>query len=165
MDKSLFKFSVRDMCEIAIMCALAIAIDQLLNIKIGANGGSISFSCLPLFIISYRHGWFKGLIASGVVFALITCILDAYGFQFFFFEYFIAFGSIAIGGLFGPMIFKTYNRKGVLAKILAIELVILTVCIFFIIRTLAATADSMIFYKYDLAASLIYNLSYQKMSF
>ena len=160
MKSSFFKFSIRDIVEIAVMCAFAVVLDKFVKIPIGATGGSINIASVPLFIVAYRHGWFKGLIASGVVFALITCILDAYGFQFFFFEYFIAFGSIAIGGLFGPMIFKTYNRKGVLAKILAIELIILTVCIFFIIRTLAATADSMIFYKYDLAASLIYNLSY-----
>ena len=81
MKSSFFKFSIRDIVEIAVMCAFAVVLDKFVKIPIGATGGSINIASVPLFIVAYRHGWFKGLIASGVVFALITCILDAYGFQ------------------------------------------------------------------------------------
>ena len=111
MKSSFFKFSVRDIAEIGVLCALAIVLDRFVKIPIGATGGSINIAAVPLFIIAFRHGWFKGLIGAGVVFSLATCLLDGYGFQYFLFDYFIAFGSIAIGGLFGPIIFKSFNKK------------------------------------------------------
>ena len=108
MKSGFFKFSVRDIVEIAVMCALAVVLDKAVKIPIGSTGGSLHISAVPLFIIAFRHGWFKGFIASGIVFGLVKCILDGYGFQFFFFEYLIAFGSIALAGLFGRMIFKFF---------------------------------------------------------
>lgn len=160
MKSSFFKFSVRDITEIAIMCALAIVLDKFVKIPIGATGGSINIATVPLFIIAFRHGWFKGLIGAGLVFSLTTCLLDAYGFQFFFFDYFVAFGSIAIAGLFGPMIFKNFNKEKITNKILAIAFIILSVAIFCVIRTLSASMDSMIFYEYSFGASVAYNISY-----
>ena len=160
MKSNFFKFSVRDIAEIAIMCALAIVLDRFVKIPIGATGGSINIASVPLFIVAFRHGWFKGLIASGVVFSITTCLLDAYGFQFFFFDYFLAFGSIAIAGLFGPMIFKHFNKKSLLNKIISILLIIACVAIFCVIRTLSASVDSMIFYGYTFGASVAYNISY-----
>lgn len=160
MNKGLFKFSIRDITEIAVMCALAIAFDRFLNIKIGATGGSLSIACLPLFIVSYRHGWFKGFVSAGIVFGLTTCILDAYGFQYFVFDYFIAFGCIGLAGLFGKPIYKYICEKEMKKKLISISLIILTVAIYFIIRVLSASVDSMIFYQYTLGASLIYNVGY-----
>ena len=160
MDKSLFKFSVRDMCEIAIMCALAIAIDQLLNIKIGADGGSISFSCLPLFIISYRHGWFKGFIASGIVYGFITCVFDGWGLVTYPFDYLIAFGSIGVAGLFGRMIYKYVKGEGVKSKIMSLLLILATVLIHIVIRLLSASIDSVLLYEVTFGAGLLYNLNY-----
>lgn len=160
MKSSFFKFSIRDITEIAVMCALAIVLDRFVKIPVGATGGSINIASVPLFIIAFRHGWFKGLIGAGAVFSVTTCLLDAYGFQYFFFDYFVAFGSIAIAGLFGPMIFKNFNRKTVLNKIIAILLIIACVAIFCVIRTLSASMDSMIFYHYTFGASIAYNISY-----
>ena len=160
MNKNLFKFSVRDITEIAIMCALAIAIDQLLNIRIGANGGSISFSCLPLFVISYRHGWFKGFIASGVVFGFITCVFDGWGLITYPFDYLIAFGSIGIAGLFGKPIYNNVKKSGVKAKIISLLLILLTVLIHGVIRLFSATIDSVLLYEVTFGAGLIYNLTY-----
>ena len=160
MKSSFFKFSIRDITEIAIMCALAVVFDKLLKIPLGQTGGSINFATVPLFLIAYRHGWYKGLVGAGLVFGVTTCLLDAYGFQYFFFDYFVAFGSIAIGGLFGSLIFKTYSKKGALSKVIAIAIVILTVAIFFVVRTLSASMDSMIFYGYTFMESIIYNVGY-----
>ena len=160
MDKNLFKFSVRDICEIAVMCALAIAIDQLLNIRIGANGGSISFACLPLFIISYRHGWFKGFIASGIVFGFITCVFDGWGLVTYPFDYFIAFGSIGIAGLFGKMIYKYVKGQGAKSKTLSLLLILATVLIHSVIRLLSASVDSVLLYEVSFGAGLAYNITY-----
>lgn len=160
MEKGLFKFSVRDITEIAVMCALAIAIDRLLNIKVGATGGSVSIACLPLFFVAFRHGWFKGFIASGVVFSLTTCLLDGYGFQFFVFDYFIAFGCIGIAGLFGKIIYKKIESKIIIDRIIAVSLIIASVLIYSVIRLFSASVDSMIFYELSLGASLAYNISY-----
>ena len=160
MNKNLFKFSVRDICEIAVMCALAIAIDQLLNIRIGANGGSISFACLPLFIISYRHGWFKGFIASGIVFGFITCVFDGWGLMTYPFDYLIAFGSIGIAGLFGKMIYKYVKGQGAKSKTLSLLLILATVLIHSVIRLLSASVDSVLLYEVSFGAGLAYNITY-----
>ena len=61
MKSSFFKFSVRDIAEIAVLCALAVVLDKFGKIPIGSTGGSINISTVPLFIIAFRHGWFKGL--------------------------------------------------------------------------------------------------------
>ena len=148
MNKNLFKFSVRDICEIAMMCALAIAIDQLLNVKIGANGGSISFACLPLFIVSYRHGWFKGFIASGIVFGFITCVFDGWGLVTYPLDYLIAFGSIGIAGLFGRTIYKFVKGEGVKSKIMSLLLILATVLIHIIIRLCSSTLSGIVIYNY-----------------
>ena len=42
MKKETFTFSVRDICEIAIMSALAIVLDRFVKIPIGSTGGSIN---------------------------------------------------------------------------------------------------------------------------
>ena len=160
MKSSFFKFSVRDITEIAVMCALAVVFDRFVKIPIGATGGSFNIAAVPLFMIAFRHGWFKGLIGSGVVFSLTTCLLDGYGFQYFVFDYFVAFGSIAIGGLFGPMFFKNFNKKNALNKLYAALLIILVAAIFCVIRTLSASMDSMIFYNYTFLASIAYNIGY-----
>ena len=150
MKSSFFKFSVRDITEIAVMCALAIVLDRFVKIPIGATGGSFNIAAVPLFVIAFRHGWFKGLIGAGVVF----------GFQYFVFDYFVAFGSIAIAGLFGPMIFKNFNKKSAINKVYAALFIILVTAIFCVIRTLSASMDSMIFYGYTFGASVAYNIGY-----
>ena len=160
MRSSFFKFSVRDIVEIAVLCALAVVLDKFVRIPTGITGGSINICTVPLFIIAFRHGWFKGFIGAGLVFGVTSCIIDGYGFQYFLFDYLFAFGSIAIGGLFGIIIFKNFCKKGALGKVFAIILVIVCVGIFCVLRTLSASVDSMIFYDYTLWASIVYNISY-----
>ena len=75
MKKSVFGFSVRDIAEIAILVALALGLDKL-KISVGATGGSVNFAMFPLFVIALRHGPFKGFIAGGIVYGLISCLLD-----------------------------------------------------------------------------------------
>lgn len=160
MKSSLFKFSVFDIVEMGVMCALAIALDTFVKIPIGATGGSINIALLPLMVVAYRHGWFKGFIAGGVVFGFITCLIDGYGFQFFPFEYFLAFGSVAIAALFGVTIFKNFSKKTALNKVISIAFIILSMVIVFVIRTMCGTIDSMIFYHYNFGAAFAYNVAY-----
>ena len=160
MRKQLFTFIVRDITEIAILCALAIALDQFVKIPVGATGGSINLAAVPLFIIALRHGWFKGLIGAGLVFGVTTCLLDAYGFQFFFFDYFIAFGCIGLAGLVGYLIHTIYAKKEFKYQLLAYAMILAIVVIYCLIRILSASMDSMIFYEYKFIPSVIYNVSY-----
>ena len=160
MNKGLFKFSVRDICEIAVMCALAIAIDQVLNVKVQANGGSISISCLPLFIVSYRHGWFKGFVASGIVFGFTTCVLDGEGLITYPFDYLFAFGSIGLAGLFGKKIYKYVKEPGLKSKIISLLLILTTVLIHGIIRFASSTVSSVLVYQATLAAGIAYQATY-----
>ena len=160
MKKDLFKFSIRDITEIAVMVALAIILDKFVKIQVGATGGSINIATVPLFIIAFRHGWFKGLIASGILFGIVTNLLDGYGINTYPFEYLIAFGSIAIAGLFGKMIFNNFKSEKFAYKSLSFVFLIASVTIHFVIRLLFATFDSMLFYEVDFAGGISYNLSY-----
>ena len=90
MDKKTFTFDVRDMVEIAMLCALAIVLDRFLKIPLGPTGGSLNLSMVPIFFINLRHGWFKGFVAGGLIYGLITCLLDGYGMACYPLEYFMA---------------------------------------------------------------------------
>ena len=111
MKKATFGFNINDIAEIAILCSLAIVLDQFCKIPLGATGGSINLSMLPLYIIALRHGWFKGFIGGGIIYAITTCIIDGYGFQFFPLEYFVAYGSVGILGIFANFIYKKFNKN------------------------------------------------------
>jgi thiamine transporter ThiT len=94
------KFTVTEITEIAVLVALAVVLDKFARIPIQANGGSISFSAVPLFIIGIRHGGFKSFIASSLIFGFITCLLDGYGFATYPFDYFVALSGYCFVGIF-----------------------------------------------------------------
>lgn len=160
MKKETFTFSIRDITEIAMLCALAIVLDKFVKIPIGATGGSLNIAAFPLFVIALRHGWFKGLIGGGVVFGLISCLLDGYGMQCYPFEYFLAFGSVCILGIFGNYINNALNNGRKVDIVKAYGLIILSVCAFALIRLAGATIDSIIIYGYKFGPALTYNIPY-----
>ena len=102
-------FSVRDICEIALLCSLAIVLGFFCEIKVGQNGGSIGFSMIPLLFICYRHGVLKGFIASAIIYGFASCLYDGYGLHCYPFDYFLAYGSLAIVSLFYKKIFHRTN--------------------------------------------------------
>lgn len=158
MDKTTFTFNVRDMVEIAMLCALAIVLDRFLKIPLGPTGGSLNLSMVPIFFINLRHGWFKGFIAGGLVYGLITCLLDGYGMACYPLEYFVAFGASAVLGIFARYINNNFdNKKGIIISHL---LVVLSVAVWATIRFFAASIDSVILYEYTWEAAFIYNLTY-----
>ena len=126
MKKATFGFNINDIAEIAILCSLAIVLDQFCKIPLGATGGSINLSMLPLYIIALRHGWFKGFIGGGIIYAVTTCIIDGYGFQFFPLEYFVAYGSVGILGIFANFIYKKFNKNNKYNIIIAYSVLVLS---------------------------------------
>lgn len=152
LSANLIKISIRDISEIGILSALAIAL-QFIKIQVGPDGGSINLGLVPLSLIALRHGPTKGFIAGGLVYGIITCITDGYGFQTYPFDYLIGFGSIAEIGFFSKLCFKGedgWNPLGFLYIFLGIVLATL-------VRLIGSTISSMVIYGYDLAAALAYN--------
>ncbi|MBO4540631.1 MAG: energy-coupled thiamine transporter ThiT, partial [Bacilli bacterium] len=153
-------FTVRDIAENGILIALAFGLN-FIKIPVGATGGSINFQMLPLMLIALRRGPFHGLISGGIIYGLLTCLTDGYGFACFPFDYLIGFGSVAIMGFFRPFILgkeqKGYNLKG------EIFLFVAGVLSTFV-RYIGSNASSMIVYGLDLKGALVYNAFYIPLS-
>ena len=154
------EFSVRDIAEEAIMIALAFGLN-FIKIPVTATGGSVNFQMFPLMIIALRHGPSHGFVCGGIVYGLLTCLTDGYGFATYPFDYLIGFGSVAVVGYFRRFIFspeqKNYNIKGLLFLLLAGLLST-------IVRFVGGTTSSMVIYGYDLKAAMIYNSLYVLLS-
>ena len=107
--------NIGEIAENGILIAMAFGLN-FIKIPVGATGGSINFQMLPLMIIALRRGPASGLICGGILFGLLTCLTDGYGFACYPFDYLIGFGSVAVMGFFRPFIFgqnqKGYNFKG-----------------------------------------------------
>lgn len=148
--------SIRDMAEDAVLVAASFALN-FVKIPVGASGGSINFQMLPLFIIALRHGPLQGLISGGIVFGVLTCFTDGYGFTTFPFDYLIGFGSVAVLGFLKNKILgedqKGYNVKGIIY--LVCGAVAATA-----VRLIGSSVSSMVFYDYSVGAALAYNIPY-----
>lgn len=148
--------SVRDIAEDAILVAAAFALN-FVKIPLGATGGSINFQMLPLFIIALRHGPFHGLISGGIVFGVLTCFTDGYGFATFPFDYLIGFGSVAVLGFFRSLIMGEdkagYNLMGEI--FLAVGTLLAG-----LVRFAGSTISSMAIYGYEFVPALAYNVTY-----
>lgn len=154
--------SIRDMIEISMLVAIGIVLDRFLKISLPNHlgGGSINFSCVPLVFISLRHGLIKGFIAGGVIFGLLSCIFDGYGFNTFPFDYLLAFGSFGIVA-FGKNR-KDDTRASKILQLIIIGLLILAASS---LRLLFATIDSVLLYETTFREGLVYNLTYILPSF
>lgn len=158
--KKTFGFNVHDIVEIAMLVALSIVLDQFLKIRIGSTGGSINLSTLPLLIISFRHGPFKGFIGAGIVFGFITCLLDGYGLITYPLEYFVAFGIMGILGFFSHFIQKSIEDNNKSKIVLSYAFLLGSVSIMFLVRLFAASLDSVLLWDYKWGQALVYNVSY-----
>jgi thiamine transporter len=157
--KKTFGFTVKDIAEIAILSALAIVLDRVVRIPLGATGGSINISMVPLYVIALRHGWFKSFIAGGIVYGLITCLFDGYGLICYPLEYFVAFGAICILGVASKYInvIKLDNFKNIC---ISYGLLIVSIVLATTIRLFAASIDSVLIWKYNFVEALVYNVTY-----
>lgn len=149
------KITVREMCESAMLIALAIVLDlPFCKIQIGTGGGSISLTMFPLFVLALRLGPIKGFIASGIIYGLITCLTDGWGFATFPFDYLLGYGSVAIIGFFRKKILENPNL------INGIIILTLSVILSLIFRIFASCLSSIILYDFNFVEAIIYNIAY-----
>ena len=153
------KYSVREIVESAMLVALAIVLDlDGLKIRTGVNGGSISFTMIPLIILAIRIGPLKGFLGIGVVYGLITCLKDGWGIEYYPFDYLLGYGSLAIIGFFRKTILdKNKPWKGIVFLVLG---VILGVSFRFVF----ACVDGVILAELDWVGSMAYNALYIPLS-
>ena len=158
MKKVLFGFKVADIVEIAILCSLAIVLDTFVKIPLGPSG-SINLSMVPILVIALRHGWFKTLFAGGLVYGLITCLLDGYGIITYPLDYFLGFVSTAVLGIFSEYIIKNY-RSSTKNTIMCFVFLTVGVLSWGVIRFFASSLSSVLVYEYTWEAAFAYNLGY-----
>ena len=149
------KITIKEMTEVAMLVALALILDMpFLKFKVGANGGSVSFTMVPLFVIAWRYGPIKSFLYIAVIYCWLSILLDGEPISSYPFDYCFAYGSIALSGLFKKQIMtEKFKWTGVLFLILSIF--IACVC-----RILSHTISSIIFYEVTFTEGLIYNLLY-----
>ena len=148
-------FSVSDMVECAVLIAAAEALSFGRIVKIGA--GSVNLQMLPLLLLALRYGPSKAFLMCGVIYGLITCATDGYGFQGYPFDYLVGFGSVSILGFFSKEIFgkdqKGYNLKG--------EAFLLLGCLLAtVLRFFAGSVSGTIIWETPFVDSLIANAGY-----
>lgn len=152
--------SVGEIAENGILIAMAFGLN-FIKLPIHVEGGSVNFQMLPLMIIALRRGPASGLICGGILFGLLTCLTDGYGFVTYPFDYLIGFGSVAVMGFFRPLIFgqnqKGYNFKGEVFLLLAGVLSTF-------VRFVGVTVSSILIYNTTFVAALIYNVGYISLS-
>ena len=153
---SVFRFSVRDIIEIALFTSIAIVLDTFVKIPVSATGGSVNIATLPLFYIALTKKWFKGFIASGIIFALVTCLLDGYRFATFHLEYLLGFGRVCVLGFFSPLI-KIDEGK---VKFRSYLFLSIGVTVAFVLRFIFSTISGIVIYGVDLVGSMVYQLTY-----
>ena len=149
------KITIREMTEVAMLVALALILDMpFLKFKIGANGGSISFTMVPLFVIAWRYGPIKSFFYIALVYCWLSILLDGEPLSSYPFDYCFAYGSIALAGLFKKQVLiEKFKWTGVLFLILSIFIA----CVF---RILSHSISSVIFYEVTFLEGLVYNVLY-----
>ncbi len=154
MKKSIL--TVREMVEMAMLVALAILLDMdFLKIQIRADGGSISLTLLPLLVLAFRHGPLKGFIASGIVYGLITCLLDGYGLITYPLDYLLAYGAVGVAGFFRTLAFNKNPNDPI--KVQHYVFLIVGVMSSVVLKLAFHTLSGMILYETPFWGSLVYN--------
>ncbi len=148
-------FTIKEMVELAILIGLAVIFDFFPKIKLSGGAGSIGLTMLPLFIIAIRFNFVKSFISGGIIYGLLTCLLDGYGFATYPFDYLMGFGLLAVVSLFRHLIFNESLKKWQ-------HFLLLAVAIIFggLLRILASTVSSMLIYQYSFWAGIVYNVTY-----
>ena len=147
------KITIKNICEISIYVALAIVLDNF-KIPISLTGGSINLSMVPLVILASRFSLLKSIFSISIIFSILSCLIDGYGFITFPFDYFIAFLGYSSMSIF----FKVFYKKD--KSITYLLCIILTSIISFIFRMLGHTLSSILIYELDIISALIYNITY-----
>ncbi|MDC3416572.1 energy-coupled thiamine transporter ThiT [Aquibacillus salsiterrae] len=101
--------------EVAIFSALALVLDLIpfLKFQLWAQGGSVSFAMIPVFIIAYRWG-VKGGLLSGFLFGIMQVVVGtAYILTPLqgFIEYGLAFTVLGVAGIFAKQVKDALEAK------------------------------------------------------
>ena len=100
--------------EVAIFSALALLLDVIpfLSFKLWAQGGSVSFAMVPVFLMAFRWG-IKGGVATGVLLGFYQVLTGAYVITVLqtFLDYFVAFGVIGIAGIVSRPVWKAIKAE------------------------------------------------------
>lgn len=158
--------------ETAILTALALVLDivPFLSFKIWAQGGSISFSMIPVFLVAFRWG-LKGGLLSGFLFGVFQVILGtAYiltpvqGIL----DYGVAFTVLGFAGIFSSKVQHSLKEKNTSSFVYAVMSGVLLGCV---LRFLAHFYAGIAFFESAIEGmsvwvySLVYNGSYMLPSF
>ena len=146
--------NTKSIAEDALLIAAAFVLN-FIKVPLAATGGSVNLQLLPLFIIALRRGPLHGLVSSGVVYGLLTCLTDGYGLVTFPFDYLIGFGSAGFVGVFSKFILDENKNFWARVGVLSGSVVVAT-----FIRLVGGMASSMILYEYGFMKSLAYNIPY-----
>lgn len=153
-------FSAKEIAEDGMLIALAFILN-LVKIPVAEQGGSINFQMLPLFIIALRHGPASGLVCGGLIYGVLTCLTDGYGFACFPFDYLIGFGSVAVVGLFRKQILgdgvKGYGWE-------SIVFIVIAGILSTFVRFVGSSVSSMVIYGADFVFAMTYNAIYIPVS-
>lgn len=163
--------SIREMAEIGMLVALAVILNMaFLRIQVQALGGSIDFAMVPLFVLSYRHGFLKGFFGCGIIFGIIACLYDHYGIITYPLDYLLAFGSISLAGLFSKLAFPDkYLVKNVwLDRFFLTKnklFFLLSIFVGAFARFTFHVISGMVVFSTSFWPSVVYNVSYMLPSF
>lgn len=157
--------------EVAIFTALALLLDILpISFKIWAQGGSISFAMIPVFIVAFRWGLKGGLlsgflwgilqIATGTAY-ILTPLQGAI-------DYLFAFTALGLAGLFAAPVQRAVESGGTKTYLLFITAGVFVGSFFrFLAHYIAGVAffESAIEGQSVWLYSLVYNASYMIPAF
>ncbi|WP_067840992.1 energy-coupled thiamine transporter ThiT [Amphibacillus sediminis] len=158
--------------EVAIFTALALVLDVIpfLSFKVWAQGGSVSFAMIPIFIVAFRWG-VKGGLLSGFLYGILQIAIGeawimhpAQGAL----DYPVAFTVLGLAGLFAPAV-QAAIKRGNTGRF--IGFVAIGVLIGIILRFVAHYLAGVIFFESLIDGmniwmySLVYNGSYLLPSF
>lgn len=158
--------------EVAIFTALAIVLDNIpfLKFKIWANGGSVSLSMIPVFIVAFRWGLLGGLL-SGFLFGILKLIFGPTVFEFrqALVDYTIAFTGLGLAGIFATKIKDAITNN---KNVMVFGYITLGTLIGSLVRFLAHFYGGIVFFGHYAPEgqpvwlySLLYNGSYMLPSF
>lgn len=148
-------YTIYDIVEMAMLVSIAVVLDTFVKIPLGATGGSINVAMVPLIVLALRHDASKTFVATGLIYGLATCLTDGYGLIYLPFDYVLGFGSVAFVSLFRHLII---NDKKI--NILSFIYLLISLIGVFVLRTLASTISSMVYYGYSFIEGVIYNVTY-----
>lgn len=129
--------------EIAICAAMAIVLDQFVLFK-APQGGSVSLTMLPIFLIAFRHGMKSGII-TGTIAGVLQMIISPYFVHpiQIFLDYILAFGGVGFAGIVSKQIKNNFvDGKKVAGNVF----IVVGVFIGSFVRFIASVLSGVIFF-------------------